>query len=262
MPLTPFALPFPRRRTIAAALSVVALVGPVRGQTKSPPRLPDTHAGRLLSEWVVAINSADRAAIQLFLDTRWPGQMLVDNYLARAASTGGYNVGAVLESSDTRVVALLQKRSDLTAYNTITLTATGPNKDNVASLVVGAGTARAADMALAPVTPLSASETELAKRSAPYLRLTEWLQALNTGDKGQIQAYMQASWPSGSPASWALIRERSGGYDLGALEQSTASSLVGTMKERKGAHTVRFTMTLDPNDPSKIEAFVVTPIAG
>ena len=91
-------------RTTTFFLILVSLfAGPAAAQ------FPDTPPGRQLSGWLDAFNSGDRATLQAFLDKSIPGRP-ADQGLAMRAQTGGFDFKKVEESSDTRVIALLQER--------------------------------------------------------------------------------------------------------------------------------------------------------
>src|SRR5712691_10231783 len=86
----------------------VLFAGSVRAQ------VPDTPAGRQASAWIAAINSGDKDAMQQFVEKSMPVGRPVEQNVAQGTliryQSGGFDVKKVEESSDTRVVLLLQER--------------------------------------------------------------------------------------------------------------------------------------------------------
>jgi hypothetical protein len=244
-----------RAIVLAAGVSLTS----VAGAQATLPGLPDTPPGRLMSAWITAINSADREKIQAFLDKSWPSQPMADNYLARAKATGGYDVGQILQSTDTRLSALLRKRTDTTAYNTVTVTVAPNAPDRVANIGIGAGTARAAG--LSTPTTLAGAALDAAKAGAPHKLLTSWLDAFNSGDKSRLESFLAASWPSATIDAQAAHRERTGGFEQVVLESAAPTVLIGTMKEKGGDGYVRFTLSIDAPDATRIARLAFTTIA-
>jgi hypothetical protein len=245
-------------RTLMRITSTILalLLAPLAAATAQSNTLPQTPAGKLLGAWIAAINTKDKAAIEAWLDKYWPAQKgLAQSMYDRANATGGYDVGSVLESSDMRIVALLRKRADTMAYNTITLRAESAEKVN--GLVVGPGTARAADVAK---PTLSAADIEAAKNTSPYRQYAAWLEAFNSGEKARVQKFLDESWPTGSITGQTSLIDRTGGFDLIAIEQATPTMLVGTMKEKKTDRIVRFTLALEASAPFRIDRFAMTPV--
>src|SRR5262245_51936613 len=70
---------------------------------------PNTAAGRQLSAWLNAINSGDRTTMQEFMDKSMPGRS-IEPGLAIGKRSGGYDLKKVEESSDNRIVVLVQER--------------------------------------------------------------------------------------------------------------------------------------------------------
>src|ERR1051325_2545821 len=104
-------------------------------QAPARPSLPDTPAGRQLAAWVAAMNSGDRATIQQFIDKSLPGRP-VEPPLARSKQSGGYDVRKIEESSDVRVVALVQERADPKPFARITVSVTAEAPDRIAGIQV------------------------------------------------------------------------------------------------------------------------------
>ena len=72
-------------------------------------QIPDTPAGRQFSAWLTAFNSGDRDTMQQFFDKHMPFGRIEQDMTIRS-ETGGFDVKKVEESSDTRVVVMVQER--------------------------------------------------------------------------------------------------------------------------------------------------------
>jgi len=70
---------------------------------------PDTPAGRTLTAWLEAFNSADRAKIKAFLDVHAPKRQIEDELEFRE-ETGGFDLLRILKSEPTELTALVRAR--------------------------------------------------------------------------------------------------------------------------------------------------------
>src|SRR6185436_19564361 len=104
---------------------------------------------------------------------------------------------------------------------------------------VGAGQAQI------PQTPakLQANEIEAARTGAPFRQYAAWLEAFNSGDRERIRKFVEANYPTATVEQQANFRERTGGFELRALEQATPTTVVGVMQERGSDQFARFSLT-------------------
>src|SRR5438309_2315764 len=91
-------------RTPALRLTLTILLVGLLASVVSA-QVPDTPAGRQLSAWMKAQDSADLATIQQFIEKNMPWGR-ADQELAIHNQTGGFEVKRVESSSDTQIVAL------------------------------------------------------------------------------------------------------------------------------------------------------------
>src|SRR5262245_22570534 len=163
------------------ALLLRALLCALFGVTSLSAQIPQTPPGQQLSGWINAINSADRATIQQFFDKSMPGRP-VDGALAISNQTGGYELKKVEESSDTRVVALLQERGGARQFVRITLNVNAEAPDRIAGIRLQPAEAPP-DMA---PPKLTAAEAQSARDGAPFRQFSAWLDAFNSGKRERI----------------------------------------------------------------------------
>ena len=78
-----------------------------------PPAIPDTPAGHMLSTWLEAFNTGDRARIESFLKTYAP-QRDVDFEMSFRARTGGFDLTAIEKSEKERIVFRVKERASPT----------------------------------------------------------------------------------------------------------------------------------------------------
>lgn len=223
--------------------------GEVRAQ------VPDTPAGRQYSAWRKAQDSGDRATIQQFIEQNMPWGR-VEQELAIASQSGGYDVKKVEESTDTRIVVLVQERGPAKQFARITMTVAAAEPYRVAGIRIQPAQPPAE---LAP-PKLTASEAEAARTGAPFRQYTAWLEAFNSGDRERIRQFLETSFPSRNPDGDMNFRERTGGLDLRVLEQATATTLVGLVEERDSDRFGRFTVVVEPNAPYRMTRLTILAI--
>ena len=75
-------------------------------------RMPDTPAGRQCAAWLEAFNRGDREAFRQFLEKNYPSSVeRLDRTLQFRSRTGGFELRKIEESTETKLVALVQERS-------------------------------------------------------------------------------------------------------------------------------------------------------
>jgi D-alanyl-D-alanine carboxypeptidase len=217
------------------------LVGNALGQ------VPDTAAGRQFTAWRDAVNSLDRATLQAYMDKSMPGRP-VEQALAIATQAGGYDLRKVEESSDTRIVALVQERGPAKQFVRLTISVTAESPE----LVAGIGLQPAQPPPELAPPRLTAAQVETARGGAPFLQLSAWLEAFNSGDRERMQTYIAANYPSANIDQQMNFRAQTGGFEFRALEQATPTTVVGFVQERDSDQFGRFVLTVEPDAPHKI----------
>ncbi|MBV8847242.1 MAG: beta-lactamase family protein, partial [Bryobacterales bacterium] len=107
---------------------------------------------------------------------------------------------------------------------------------------------------------LTAAETEAARKGAPFRQFSAWLEVFNSGDRSRISDFLKANFPSANLDGQMNFRERTGGFEVRALEQADATSLTGLVQERGSDQFGRFTIVVEPEEPHRITRFPVAAI--
>ena len=218
-------------------------------------QIPDTPAGRQFSAWLNAFNSGDRAAMQQFFDAHMPfGRIEQD--MAIRNQTGGFDVKRVEESTDTRVVVLAQERGPGKQFTRIAMNVEAAEPYQVAGLRFQQAQP---PPELAP-PKMTASEDAAARKGAPFRQFSAWLAAFNSGDKTRIGQFLETNYPSMKLDAQVNFRERTGGFELRALEQATATMLTGLVQERNSDQFGRFVLVVEPAEPNRITRFGINAI--
>jgi len=226
--------------------------------TPFPPLLagiPETPAGRMLSGWINAVNSGDSATIAQFQEKafgRPPSQQSID----REKAQGGYELHHVEESDYTRIVVLARERADAKLFVRITIAVFPERPDRMMLL----GTSIAEPPAGLAPPKLTEAEAAAARGSAPFRQFSAWLEAFNSGDRDRIQNFIGKNWPVANITGQTTQRERSGGYDVVSVDQATATTIAGTMKDRKTGALNRFAITVERPEPNRIIRFQILQI--
>lgn len=93
------------RNTILLALSLSLAVG-------AQPTLPGTAAGKLLSGWFKAFNTADRETMKAFYEVHFPERLEnLDGALEFAKGTGGFDLVSVDKSEELEIAATIHERA-------------------------------------------------------------------------------------------------------------------------------------------------------
>jgi D-alanyl-D-alanine carboxypeptidase len=237
-----------RKFTLLATFAVL-FAGATRAQ------IPDTPAGRQFSAWLTAFNSGDRAVMQQFFDKSMTFGR-IDQDMTIRNQTGGFDVKKVEESTDTRVVVLAQERAPTRQFTRIAMSVEAAEPHQVAGL-------RFQPAQPPPdLTPpkMTASEDAAARKGAPFRQFSAWLAAFNSGDRTRIGQFLEANYPSMKLDAQMNFRERTGGFELRALEQATATSLTGLVQEHGSDQFGRFILVVEPDEPNRITRFGISAI--
>jgi D-alanyl-D-alanine carboxypeptidase len=218
-------------------------------------QIPDTPAGHQFSAWLNAFNSGDRATMQQFFDKSMKFGR-IDQDMGIRNQTGGFDVKKVEESADTRIVVLVQERGPAKQFQRVMFNVAAEEPHDVAGLRFGPAQP---PPDLAP-PKMTESEAAAARKGAPFRQFSAWLDAFNSGDKTRIGQFLEANYPSMKVDAQMNFRERTGGFELRALEQASATSLVGLVQERGSDQFARFVLVVEATEPNKITRFGITGI--
>ncbi len=202
----------------------------------------------MFSAWLNALNSGDRAAIQRFIQKSmaWSN---VDETLQIRNETGGFDVKKVEQSSDTRIVVLAQERG------------AGGHTVRITTDVDAAQPHKIAGMRVQPTQPpsdapppakIADADAEAARKGIPYRQFSGWLEAFNSGDRERLRQYLATNYPGRDLDRDLDFRARTGGLDIRAVEQTTATTLTGLVKERDSDQFGRFTIEVEAQEPHRI----------
>jgi CubicO group peptidase (beta-lactamase class C family) len=237
------------RKLTLTSIFVVLFGGPVYAQ------IPDTPAGRQFSGWLKAFNSGDRATMQQFIENNMPWGR-VEQDLATRNRTGGFDVKKVEESSEIRIVALAQERGSGQQFVRITMNVAAAEPYQIAGIGIRP---TQPPPELAP-PKMTESEAAAARKGAPFRQFSAWLEAFNTGDRTRIGPFLETNYPSMKLDAQMNFRERTGGFELRALERATATTLTGLVQERDSDQFGRFTLEVEPAEPHRITRFGISAI--
>jgi CubicO group peptidase (beta-lactamase class C family) len=88
-----------------------------------------------------------------------------------------------------------------------------------------------------------------------------WLEAINSGDRATIQAFMKKSMPGHPVDSGLRIHSRSGGFDMKRVETSNDTRLVVLVQERGPAKQfARITVSVTAEAPDRIAGLLIQPV--
>src|SRR5215469_11455943 len=191
-------------------------------------QIPDTPAGRQFTAWQKANDSGDRATIQQFIDTQMPFGRVDQELTIHNQSGGGYDIKKVEESSETRLVMLAQERGPAKRFFRITFAVESAEPHKVAGLRFGPAQPPGD---LAP-PKMTAAEAEAARKGAPFLQFSAWLDGFNSGDRAKLSQFREVNFPSMNLEAQMNLRQRTGGFDLRTLEQASATTLTGLVQEK------------------------------
>src|SRR5215471_10824036 len=218
-------------------------------------QIPNTPVGRQFLAWQKAQDSGDRAVIQEFINKSMSFGR-VDQELAIHNQSGGYEVKRVLESDDTHLVVLAQERGATRQFVRITFNVASSEPYAVAGIGIQ-NTEPPPDLAPPKMTE---SEAAAARKGAPFLQFSAWLDVFNSGDRARMQQFLADNAPSLNLDGQMNFRERTGGFELRGLEQATPTSLTGLVQERTSDQFGRFVVVVDAAEPHRITRFGVNAI--
>ena len=240
-----------KKLTVTLTLAVL-FAGAVCAQIQ----FPDTPAGRQLSAWLTAQDSEDREKIQRFIETSMPWAR-IEPELAIRSRTGGFDLSKVEESSETKIAVLAQERNSGRPIRiTMTVAAEEPYQITGLRLQPVGQPPGPAPSKMAP-SKMTASEAEAARTGVPFRQFSAWLEAFNAGDRTRLSHFLETSFPSMDVDRLMNFRQRTGGFELRALEQASPTTLTGLVQERDSDQFGRFTIEVEPEEPHRITRFPV-----
>jgi D-alanyl-D-alanine carboxypeptidase len=218
-------------------------------------QLPSTPAGRQFSAWQKAQDSGDRITIQTFIEKNMTWGR-VDQELTIHNQSGGYDVKRVEESGETHLVVLAQERGAARQFVRIMFNVAAAEPYGITGIRIQQ-TQPPADLVPPKMTD---SEIAAARKSAPFLQFSAWLEVFNSGDRDRMRQFLETNFPSMNLDAQMNFRERTGGFELRALEQATPTAVTGLVQERNSDQFARFTVVVDPTEPHRITRFPVNAI--
>jgi D-alanyl-D-alanine carboxypeptidase len=219
-------------------------------------QIPETHPGHLLSAWLEVGNSGDRDKIQQFVDQHMTWAK-VDQFVNIWKQSGGYDIKKVLESSETRLVILAQERGEAKGFVKLNVNVAAGVPEKIAGLLIQP---TEPPPELAP-PKMTETEAAAARNGAPFHQFSAWLDAFNSADRDRIAKFLEANYPSMKTDSQMGFRGQTGGFELRALERSTATTLTGLLQERDSDQFARFTIAVGAAEPHQIARLNVLAIA-
>lgn len=112
---------------------------------------------------------------------------------------------------------------------------------------------KAAPALLFFVSLLCVAQTQFPNTPAGH-QCAAWLESFNRGDTNSHREFLQKNWPSRAQNvdRQMEFRQRTGGFDLKRVEESSPTKLVVLVQERASDQFVRLTMEVQPDDPHQI----------
>ena len=217
--------------------------------------IPETSAGKLFSAWLNATNSGDRATMQQFIEEHmaWSN---IEHDLAMRNQTGGFDVKKVEESSATRLVVLAQERGPGHQFVRITTDVAAEDPDKIAGMLVQPAQAPG-DLAPHKMTE---AEAKAARNGIPYRQFSAWLEAFNSGDRARLGQFLNTNFPGRNLDREMSFRAQTGGFEIRALEQATATTLTGLVQERHSDQFGEFKIVVEADEQHRIKEFGINAI--
>jgi D-alanyl-D-alanine carboxypeptidase len=88
-----------------------------------------------------------------------------------------------------------------------------------------------------------------------------WLDAFNSNDHDRLGKFLEANFPAMNLDGAMTFRQRTGGFEFRALEQSKPTILTGLVQERDSDQFARFTIEVAPDPPNRIVNLPIQAIA-
>jgi D-alanyl-D-alanine carboxypeptidase len=127
----------------------------------------------------------------------------------------------------------------------------------LALLLVAVSRAQDAPAPESPPRRLNAVEAEAARAGAPFRLFTAWLDALNSADASRQKQFLEVHYVKGPAESLIRLRENSGGLELRALDEATATRIAGLVQERNSDNFLRFAVEVEPDKPDLIKTLEI-----
>ena len=114
---------------------------------------------------------------------------------------------------------------------------------------------KAAPALLVSVSLLCIAQTHFPNTPAGH-QCAAWLESFNRGDANAHREFLQKNWPSRAQNvdRQMELRQRTGGFDLKKVEDSTPTKLVVLVQERASDEFVRLTMEVQVDEPHQISS--------
>ena len=87
-----------------------------------------------------------------------------------------------------------------------------------------------------------------------------WFEAFNSGDQGRLESYYQKHEPGKSAEATMVFRNRAGGFDLLAIEESQLLRIVFRVKERNSETVAIGRLEVNEAELAKVTAFLLRAI--
>lgn len=104
-----------------------------------------------------------------------------------------------------------------------------------------------------PPRRLNAQESEAARAGAPYRMFAAWLDTVNSSDASLQPKFLELHYPGNKYEPLIRLRENSGGLDVRALDEATATTIAGLVQERDSDNFLRFKFVVLPDKPDRID---------
>jgi CubicO group peptidase (beta-lactamase class C family) len=214
--------------------------------SRLPAQIPLTHAGRVLTTWLDAFNGADRAKMKAVLDADAP-DLPLEQVMGLRARNGGYDIRKVQDSKEREIAMLVQEREGARQFIVINLQLDSDASDRF-------------NIRLRPTEPppefaqpkMTQAEIDAAKGGAPFKALSAYIDALNLGERGPIQQFIETRYPSMNVNAQVNFAQNTGGFDLRSIDRATPTTVVGLVQERNSDQFARYVVVIDSINPTKI----------
>jgi D-alanyl-D-alanine carboxypeptidase len=236
----------PRFRAALAQCWLFSLAAMLIVSPRLFAQIPSTHAGRVLTAWLDALNSGDRAKMKAFLDASAP-DLPLDQVMGIGARSGGYDLRKVQDSKDREISVLVQERAAARQFLILTLQLESDASDRANIRV------RPTEPPAEFATPkMTQAELDAAKNGAPFKALSAYIDALNFGERGPIQQFIETRYPSMNVNAQLNFAQNTGGFDLRSIDRATPTTVVGLVQERNSDQFARYVVVVDSANPTKI----------
>jgi D-alanyl-D-alanine carboxypeptidase len=212
-------------------------------------QVSNTPAGRALSAWLDAFNSADRQRIVEYQKQYHAPNPPPEVLLSFRTQTGGFDVLSITKNEPLHIEFLVKERgSALRASGTLDVSSSEPPQVRGPLLTV-----------LPPDAShlLEGNELEAARTGAPYQRFSAWLSNFNAGDRARMDEFLKSYWPSRNLDEEMAFRQRTGPLRLRALQEATPTRLSGFVEAVDSDDVAWFSLVLEPHGARHITTLSV-----